>query len=117
MFCCHKVILPTWGYFADLAHGAGGDAIQNPLFNSGNARAGDPYRDVNYPRTRGMKTVVDPRRGDIEDDASSTKRRSLLSLVGSLLGEISLPRLAMAWILLVAMTLWHGSDGLGAWAG
>jgi len=44
-----------------------------------------------------MKTVVDPRRGDIEDDASSTKRRSLLSLVGSLLGEISLPRLAMAW--------------------
>jgi hypothetical protein len=37
-----------------------------------------------------MKTVIDPRRGDIEDDASSTKRRSLLSLVGSLLGEISL---------------------------
>src|SRR5271155_6107333 len=50
-----------------------------------------------------MKTVVDPRRGDIEDDASSTKRRSLLSLVGSLLGEISLPRLAMAWILLLAV--------------
>ena len=50
-----------------------------------------------------MKTVVDPRRGDVEDDASSTKRRSLLSLVGSLLGEISLPRLAMAWILLLAV--------------
>jgi hypothetical protein len=50
-----------------------------------------------------MKTVVDPRRDDIEDDASSTKRRSLLSLVGSLLGEISLPRLAMAWILLLAV--------------
>ena len=50
-----------------------------------------------------MKTGVDPRRGDIEDDASSTKRRSLLSLVGSLLGEISLPRLAMAWILLLAV--------------
>ena len=50
-----------------------------------------------------MKTVVDPRRGDIEDDASSTKRRSLLSLVGSLLGEISLPRLAMAWTLLLAV--------------
>jgi hypothetical protein len=47
--------------------------------------------------------VLDPRRGDIEDDASSTKRRSLLSLVGSLLGEISLPRLAMAWILLLAV--------------
>jgi hypothetical protein len=50
-----------------------------------------------------MKTVIDPRRGDIEDDASSTKRRSLLSLVGSLLGEISLLRLAMAWILLLAV--------------
>lgn len=50
-----------------------------------------------------MTTVVDPRRGDIEDDASSTKRRSLLSLVGSLLGEISLPRLAMAWILLLVV--------------
>jgi hypothetical protein len=50
-----------------------------------------------------MKTVIDPRRGDIEDDASSTKRRSLLSLVGSLLGEISLLRLAMAWILLLAI--------------
>ena len=50
-----------------------------------------------------MKTVVDPRRGDIEDDASSTKRRSLLSLVGSLLGEISLPRLAIAWVLLLAV--------------
>ena len=50
-----------------------------------------------------MTLIVDPRRGDIEDDASSTKRRSLLSLVGSLLGEISLPRLAMAWILLLAV--------------
>ena len=50
-----------------------------------------------------MKTVIDPRRGDIEDDASSTKRRALLSLVGSLLGEISLRRLAMAWILLLAV--------------
>ena len=50
-----------------------------------------------------MKTVVDPRRGDVEDDASSTKRRSLLSLVGSLLGEMSLPRLAVAWVLLLAV--------------
>lgn len=50
-----------------------------------------------------MKMVIDPRGGDIEDDASSTKRRSLLSLVGSLLGEISLPRLAMAWISLLVI--------------
>ena len=38
-----------------------------------------------------MNPVIDPRGGDVEDDASSTKRRSLLSLAGSLLAEISLP--------------------------
>ena len=41
--------------------------------------------------------IVDPRLGDIEDDASSTKRRSMLSLAGSLLVEISLPKLILAW--------------------
>jgi hypothetical protein len=50
----------------------------------------------------GLRPAVDPRRGDIEDDASSSKRRSLLSLAGSLLAEISLPKLAVAWILLIA---------------
>ena len=48
-----------------------------------------------------MKPVIDPRRGDVEDDASSTKRRSLLSLAGSLLAEISLPKLAVAWFVLI----------------
>ena len=48
-----------------------------------------------------MKAVIDPRRGDVEDDASSTKRLSLLSLAGSLLAEISLPKLAVAWFLLI----------------
>jgi hypothetical protein len=37
--------------------------------------------------------VVDPHAGDIEDDASSTKTRSLIGMAGSLLVEISLPRL------------------------
>src|SRR4030088_98896 len=37
-----------------------------------------------------MKPVIHPRGGDVEDDASSTKRRSLLSLAWSLLAEISL---------------------------
>src|SRR4029450_9670297 len=50
---------------------------------------------------------MDPRRGDIEDDASSTKRRSLLSLAGSLLAEISLPKLAVAFAPLL------GIPGLG----
>lgn len=47
-----------------------------------------------------MSPVIDPRRGDIEDDASSTKRRSLLSLAGSLLAEISLPKLILSWTML-----------------
>ena len=48
-----------------------------------------------------MKFVIDPRRGDVEDDASSPKKRSMLSLAGSLLAEISLPKLIVAWALLV----------------
>ena len=47
--------------------------------------------------------LIDPRRGDIEDDASSTKRRSMLSLFGSLLVEISLPKLIIAWIVLLVV--------------
>jgi len=47
-----------------------------------------------------MKPIIDPRRGDVEDDASSTKSRSLLSLAGSLLAEISLPKLALSWTML-----------------
>jgi hypothetical protein len=50
-----------------------------------------------------MKPIIDPRNGDIEDDASSTKRRSLFSLAGSLLAEISLPKLAIAWTLLIGL--------------
>ena len=40
-----------------------------------------------------MNPVIDPRLGDVEDDASSTKVRSLFSLLGSLLAEISFPKL------------------------
>lgn len=50
-----------------------------------------------------MKVIIDPRHGDVEDDASSTKRYSLLSLAGSLLAEISLPKLALTWLLLIGM--------------
>ena len=48
-----------------------------------------------------MTFIIDPRRGDVEDDASSTKQRSMLSLAGSLLAEISLPKLVVAWVLLI----------------
>ncbi|BBF93843.1 metallophosphoesterase family protein [Blastochloris tepida] len=48
-----------------------------------------------------MAAIIDPRQGDAEDDASSTKQRSLLSLAGSLLAEINLPKLALTWVLLI----------------
>ena len=47
--------------------------------------------------------LIDPRFGDVEDDASSTKRRSLLSLAGSLLAEVSLPKLLLAWTMLIVL--------------
>ena len=43
------------------------------------------------------RMLVDPRRGDIEDDAASPGQRSLLAIAGSLLVEISLPKLLFAW--------------------
>lgn len=50
-----------------------------------------------------MKFAVDPRHGDIEDDASSTKRRSLMSLAGSMLVEISPLKLALTWLMLLVI--------------
>src|SRR5262249_57546519 len=44
-------------------------------------------------RRPSIKPVLDPRAGDVEDDASSTKSRSLLALRGTLLSDISLPNL------------------------
>src|SRR6516164_6628902 len=46
----------------------------------------------------GDPPLLDPRRGDVEDDISSPKQRSLLAIAGSLLAEISLPKLVFAWI-------------------
>jgi hypothetical protein len=50
-----------------------------------------------------MTDLLDPRQGDVEDDASSTKQRSLMSLAGSLLAEISLPKLLVAWTMLIGL--------------
>lgn len=50
-----------------------------------------------------MRPIVDPRLGDVEDDASSTKQHSLFSLAGSLLAEISLPKLIVSWVMLVVI--------------
>lgn len=50
-----------------------------------------------------MQPIIDPRDGDAEDDGSSTKRRTMLSLAGTLLSEISLPKLLAAWTVLIVV--------------
>ena len=47
--------------------------------------------------------LIDPRHGDIEDDAASPGQRSLLAIAGSLLAEISLPKLLFAWTVLLLL--------------
>lgn len=47
--------------------------------------------------------IIEPRDGDAEDDASSTKKRSLFAIAGSLLGEVNLPKLALAWLILFGL--------------
>jgi hypothetical protein len=67
-----------------------------------------------------MKHLVDPRRGDIEDDASSTKSNSLLAMAGSLLAEISLPKLIFSWVtlfLIPALIVGVVPVVISAWAG
>jgi 3',5'-cyclic AMP phosphodiesterase CpdA len=44
------------------------------------------------------RPILDPRDGDAEDDVSSPKQKSLLAIAGSLLAEISLTKLLLAWI-------------------
>ncbi len=50
-----------------------------------------------------MKPIVDPRRGDVDDDASSTRSRSLFALAGTLLAEISFSKFIFAWMLLIGL--------------
>src|SRR5271165_5485297 len=47
--------------------------------------------------------LLDPRQGDVEDDASSPKQKSLLAIAGSLLAEISLPKLMFALIVSILL--------------
>jgi predicted MPP superfamily phosphohydrolase len=49
------------------------------------------------------RMLIDPRHGDIEDDAASPGQRSLLAIAGSLLVEISLPKLLFAWTVLLLL--------------
>jgi hypothetical protein len=47
--------------------------------------------------------LFDPRQGDAEDDSSSPNSRSLLAIAGSLFAEISLPKLALAWLVSILL--------------
>ena len=50
-----------------------------------------------------MRPLIDPRKGDFECDASSSKNRSMLSIAGSLLAEIGIPKLIVAWVALIGL--------------
>lgn len=64
--------------------------------------------------------ILDPRLGDFENDHSAMKQRSLLAIAGSLLGEISVTKLALSWLiqfLLPAVLLGMAPLILTAWIG
>ena len=69
------------------------DAMQAPDVIASSAES-ELQRDKPDPG----KPILDPRDGDAEDDASSPKQKSLLAIAGSLLAEISLTKLLLAWI-------------------
>lgn len=50
-----------------------------------------------------LDPLVDPRWDDVGDDSASPKRRSLLAIAGSLLVEISLPKLLLAATVLLVL--------------
>ena len=50
-----------------------------------------------------MSYIIDPREGDSEDDASSTKKRPMMSIAGSMLAELSPVKLLLTWALVVAL--------------
>jgi hypothetical protein len=58
-------------------------------------------RTKSLTERQAVAPILDPRDGDVEDDASSTKQQSLLRLAGNMLAEISLPKLVIVWFLLI----------------
>lgn len=56
------------------------------------------------PKRRGLpRPIIDPRRGDVEDDASSPRHRSLLAIAGSMLVELNFLKLALAGIIMIVV--------------
>ena len=78
----------------------------------------EPKRERREPDRE--RPILDPRNGDAEDDVSSPKQKSLLAIAGSLLAEISLTKLLLAWIasiLLPAAILGLAPLIVTAWVG
>src|ERR1700733_12927246 len=91
------------------------NAMQAPEVSSSSANSELERRESDSGRP-----ILDPRDGDAEDDVSSPKQKSLLAIAGSLLAEISLTKLFLAWI--VSIVLPAAILGLAplivtAWAG
>ena len=61
----------------------------------------EPKLELREPDRKGP--ILDPRDGDAEDDVSSPKQKSLLAIAGSLLAEISLTKLLLAWIVSIVL--------------
>jgi hypothetical protein len=61
------------------------------------------HRDTASEKPAIERPLVDPRQGDVEDDASSTIQRSFLAIAGSLLAEISVPKLLFAVALSIVL--------------
>jgi hypothetical protein len=64
--------------------------------------------------------IIDPRAGDIGNDHSATKQRSLLAIAGSMLAEISVGKLLFAWfvsIVVPGILLGLAPLAITAWVG
>ena len=64
--------------------------------------------------------IIDPRDGDVENDHSATKKRSMLAIAGSMLAEISIGKLLFALfvsIVLPAILLGLAPLAISAWIG
>jgi hypothetical protein len=91
------------------------DAMRAPDVPLSSANSGRELREADRE-----KPILDPRYGDAEDDVSSPKQKSLLAIAGSLLAEISLTKLLLAWavsIVLPAAILGLAPLIVTAWVG
>src|SRR5215469_17554574 len=77
--------------------------MSGPILERGPDVGATVSREVGASAAADLDPLVDPRWGDAGDDAASTKQRSLLSIAGTLLVEISLPKLLFAATVLLLL--------------